>query len=146
MKFTILILTLFVHGLSFAQSQQHDHDKFPEDTLLAFEGRDAITNDECFLFITGAGRAAVYEEGMNYVVETSYSHNGDKAPKILVKQDPKNPDYFTGEDAVTKSKIAIKAKDNETNELKNWDSFIIKWLHGNHYHSNKCIDLVVHED
>lgn len=144
-KNTLLTLSsvLLIHSPVWAtQSQDHEHEHFPEGTLLAFEGVDSITQEECFLFVTDVGNA---NNVKTYKVETSYHHDDDHPAAIDVQVSPKNPQWLTGEDAQTQSKIVIQLATDDQ-DIRTANSYTIKWLHGNHFHTNKCVQLTPHID
>lgn len=145
MKKQLLAMALVLaSGTAFAGD--HDHDEFPEGTLLALEGQDAISKEECFLFVTDVGYTGPEQRPDQFFakVQTNYVHGHDAPAAISVRLHPDRADVLTGLGPNGKDQIAIFL-DPATLDLRNAKSFSLKWLHGSHFHTNRCVNLVVHE-
>lgn len=127
---------------SFAQAADHDdHENFPEGTLLALEGQDAVTKKECALFVTDIGTV----DGRFYAkVVTSYTHNHDHPEEILVGVSPERPDVLIGTGPNGKDQIAIFLGSTDA-DLQTAQSFNFKWWHVNHAHTYRCVNLQRHD-
>lgn len=150
LKALVISALLLAGASSRASSEDHDHESFPEGTLLALEGRDAITQEECLLFVTDVGYTGAEETADQFyaVVQTSYSHNQDHPQVITVKAKAQKPDILTGlgENGQDQIALFLPAQVAGHIDLRNVNSFNLRWLHGNHFHTSRCINLVVHED
>lgn len=124
-----------------------DHDNFPEGTLLALEGSDAISKEECLLFVTDVGFTGPEKTADQWyaTVQTSYNHGGATAAPFTVKIHPTKPGVVLGAGANGQDEIAIFL-DPQDLDLRNAKSFNLKWFHVNHFHTNRCDNMQVHED
>ncbi len=146
--FAFLIAPLFVSSLALAESHDHDdHSDFPEGTRIAFEGIDAVSRQECALYVTDIQQQA--DGAYIYTAVTSYSHDEDSAGAFQIQANPNKMELLTGTadsgNPKAPHQIGIFLK-QPTGNIVDAQSFNLRWLHGNHYHTNKCINLVVHED
>jgi hypothetical protein len=140
------VLTLFIGVQSFAQQKhEDDHEGWPENTLLALEGQDAITKEECLLFVTEVGYTGPEQTADQFfaVVETSYAHGSDHAAPFTVKAVANKAGVLSGLGSNGQDQIAIFL-DPQALDLRNVKSFNLKWLHGNHFHTNRCVNMTVH--
>lgn len=139
----ILLTCSLVGNAAFA----HDHDEFPEGTLLALEGNDAISNQECLLFVTDVGFNGPEQTPDQWyaTVQTSYNHGGATAAPFTVKAHPTRPGVLFGTGANGQDQLAIFL-DPQDLDLRNAKSFNLKWLHVDHFHTNRCVNMQVHED
>lgn len=136
---SIIFASLLLGSVAFA----HD-DHFPEGTLLALEGQDAITKEECFLFVTDVSDSRAPDQYYAKVL-TSYSHDHDAPQAIQVRVYPNRADLLVGTGPNGQDQIAIFLSSADLN-LQNATSFNLKWLHGNHFHNNRCVNLKPHQD
>jgi hypothetical protein len=125
----------------------HDHDEFPEGTLLALEGADAISKEECSLFVMDVGYTGPEQTDEQWYasVLTSYNHNGASASSITVRKHPTRPGALTGVGANGEDEIAIFLEPQDL-DLRNAKSFNLKWRHDDHFHTNRCLNLEIHKD
>lgn len=144
----ILISGLIFNLQAVAEDHDHgdEHEGWPENTLLALEGQDAISKEDCLLFITDVGFTGSEKTDDQFyaVVQTSYSHNQDHAEAITVKTVPGKSGVLMGLGANGQDQIALFL-DPQVLDLKNIKSFNLRWLHGNHFHNNRCVNMTVHE-
>lgn len=144
----LLFSSLIISTSSFAESHDHDdHEHFPEGTLIAFEGIDAVSRQECALYVTDIQQQA--DGAFIYTALTSYSHDEDSAGAFQIQVSPSKKDLLLGTadsgNPKAPHQLGIILK-QPTGNIADAQSFNLRWLHGNHYHTNKCINLVVHED
>ena len=142
----LIVLNLFIGLQSFAQQQhEDDHEGWPENSLIALGGRDANTNEECFLFVTEVGYTGPGQTAEQFfaVIQTNYAHGSDHAAPFTVKTVANKPGVLAGLGSNGQDQIAIFL-DPKTLDLRNVKSFNLKWLHGNHFHTNRCVDMNVH--
>lgn len=147
-SFAILATVLFLSTASFAESHDHDdHADFPEGTLIVFEGIDAVSRKECALYVTDIQQQA--DGAFIYTAVTSYSHDDDSAGAFQIQVSPSKMDLLLGSadsgNPKAPHQLGIFLK-QPTGNIVDAQSFNLRWLHGSHYHTNKCINLVVHED
>lgn len=142
-------LSLFLLACSLIGSAAlaHDRDTFPDGTLLALEGYDAITKGKCLLFVTGVGFTGAEQTPDQWyaTVQTSYNHGGATAAPFTVKIHPTSQGVLQGSGANGKDQLAIFVR-TEALDLRNISSFNLKWVHGDHFHTNRCANMKVHED
>jgi hypothetical protein len=141
----ISALTLFISTPSFAHKDHDHHEGWPENTLLALEGQDAITKETCFLFVTDIGYTGPEQTQEQFfaVVQTNYAHGSDKPSPFIVRAVPNKPGVLAGTGASSQDQIALFL-DPQDLDLRNVKSYNLKWLHGNHFHMNRCMNLSVH--
>ena len=148
---TIILAGFFIGTTAFSfaldHNHDHDHDQFPEGTLQAYEGQDAITGKECLLFITDVGYTGPEHTPAQWyaTVLTSYRHDGDGAAPFTVKLHANKPGVLVGAGSNGQDLIALFLDPQDLN-LNNLQSFNLKWLHGDHFHTNRCINLQAHQD
>ncbi|MEK2688592.1 hypothetical protein [Bdellovibrio sp. GT3] len=137
--FSLLANTAIAHG------DDHDHGGFPEGTLLALEGVDAISKSECMLFVTDVGYTGPEQTPDQWyaVISTSYSHGHAAPTPITVKIHPEKAGVLYGTAANGQDQIAVFLNPQEI-DLRNINSFNLKWLHGDHFHTNRCVNMQVH--
>lgn len=140
-----LLLFLFLVGVSpsvFAD----DHKEFPEGALLAMEGKDSITKQECFLFVMDLGFTGPEQTSEQFFAKvlTAYSHGQDAPEPIEIRSVSGKPGVLSGTAANGKDQIALFL-DPVHLDLKNIKSFNLKWWHHNHFHTNRCVNMKVHE-
>lgn len=147
MKRHILAVAALTISILGASQSAYTHGTFPEGTLLAMEGKDAITKEECLLFVTEVGFSGPEQttEQWYATVLTSYSHGGVSSEPITVRAVPTRPGALSGKATNGQDQIAIFLEPTAL-DLRNAKSFNLKWLHGDHFHSNRCIGLRVHQD
>ncbi len=141
------LLTLLVSVQTMAQHNHEDeHEGWPENILLALEGQDAISKDECLLFVTDVGYTGPEQTAEQFyaVVQTNYAHGADQAAPMTVKAVSGKPNVLMGTGTNGKDQIAIFLNSSDL-DLNQITSFNLKWLHGSHYHTNRCVNMVVHE-
>ncbi|MBX3039407.1 MAG: hypothetical protein KF789_01710 [Bdellovibrionaceae bacterium] len=140
-RFLIAFSLLALSPFALANDHDHDDHDFPEGTLIALEGQDAVTKKECALFVTDLGTV----DGRFYAkVITSYMHDHDQPQEILVGVSPERPDVLVGTGDNGKDQIAIFLESTEA-DLQTARSFNLKWWHVNHFHSYRCVNLKVHD-
>jgi hypothetical protein len=140
-----VVLTLvFTLAMPFAFAAEHDHDEFPEGTLLALEGVDAISGQECALFVMDVSAPGTTEDQFYAKVLTSYAHGDDAPEAILIKPVAGKPGVLAGTGSNGKDQLALFLDPTDLN-LQNAKSFNLKWLHGTHFHTNRCVRLQIHE-
>lgn len=146
-KTTLILSLIGASPTAWAEEHDHDHEHFPEGTLLALEGQDAVSKADCFLFVTDLGFTGPEQTPAQFFakVQTSYSHDRDAAQEITVQLHATRPDVLVGTGANGQDQIAIFL-DPHTLDLRTAKSFNLKWLHGTHFHTNKCMGLTPHED
>jgi hypothetical protein len=139
------LLTLMISVQAFAQHDQ-EHEGWPENTLLALEGQDAISKDDCLLFVTEVGFTGTEQTPDQFfaVVETNYAHGNDHAAPITVKPVANKPGVLAGVGVNGQDQIAIFLTPQDL-DFRNVKSFNLKWLHGSHFHTNRCVNMTVHE-
>ena len=143
----LLTLLVFIGLYSTAQATpgDHDHIEFPPETLLALEGQDAISKEECFLFITDLGYEGTESPENFYAkVLTSYSHDHQTAEAITVRAVPGKSGVLSGLGVNGQDQIVIFLPEPVT-DLRLAQSFNLKWWHVNHFHNNRCVNLQIHQ-
>lgn len=112
------------------------------NTLVELQGQDAANKSECSLFVTEVGFTGPEQTPDQWYarVHTSYDHNGDSPSQILVRMHPSRPGALVGNGANGQDQIAIFL-DPQNLDLNNAKSFNLKWLHGDHFHTNRCVNL-----
>lgn len=159
----VLVASLVLGNAALAQG--HDHDEFPEGTLLALEGKDAISKQECALFVMDVGFTGPEQTVDQWyaTVLTSYSHGGDAAAAMTVQVHPTKPGTLFGTGANGQDQIVIFLDPQSVSQvasgshlssdltsqdidLRQAKSFNLKWLHGDHFHTNRCMNLQAHQD
>jgi hypothetical protein len=140
----VTLLTLFASSQAYAQHND-EHEGWPENTLLALEGLDAITKEDCLLFVTEVGFTGPEQTPDQFyaVVETSYNHAGSHAAPMTVKSLASKPGTLSGVGANGQDQIVLFLNPQSL-DLRTIKSFNIKWLHGNHFHTNRCVNMKVH--
>lgn len=138
----IIAVVIMALTLNSAFAVAHDQDSFPQDALLILEGQDAVTKEECFLFVMDVSQDA---NAFSAKVLTSYIHGHDTPQAITVQAIPDRPEVLVGTGANGQDQMAIFLSSNNL-DLRQANSFNLKWLHGNHFHTNRCLHLQVHED
>ncbi|WP_413581666.1 hypothetical protein [Bdellovibrio sp. HCB288] len=140
----VLALSLMAQQ-AFAHDHDHDHGGFPEGTLLALEGEDASTKSACMIFVTEVGYTGSEQTPDQWyaVIATSYSHGHVAASPITVKIHPERAGVLFGTGANGQDQIAVFLNPQDI-DLKNINSFNLKWLHGDHFHTNRCVNMQVH--
>jgi hypothetical protein len=143
-SFAVLILLTFSH-FTFA-SGPHDHENFPEGTLLALEGTDAITQENCFLFVMETGYTGVEQTPDQFYANilTSYHHDDATPAPIQIKLAANKPNVLTGLADNQKDQVAVLLSEAGT-DLRKATKFNLKWWHVNHFHTNQCTNLKVHD-
>lgn len=143
---TALMTVSLVFGATTAVADDHGHGEFPEGTLLALEGRDAISKAECFLFVLDVGYSGPENAPEQFYakVSTSYSHGHDAAAPIVVKTVAGKPNVLVGTGDNGKDQVAV-IFDQGVTDLRDAKAFNIKWWHSTHFHTNRCENLSVHE-
>lgn len=141
--FTILLAFPLFGNIATADN----HDGFPEGTLLALEGKDAVSNKDCLLFVTDIGFTGPEQtpEQWYAIVQTSYKHGSASAAPFTIKLHPTKPGILSGTGSNGKDQLAITL-DPQALDLRNVKSFNLKWLHGDHFHTNRCVGMQVHQD
>lgn len=140
-----------VLGLAFCISahadQPDDHSNFPAGTLVAFEGKDAVSDAPCFLFMTDRGFTGPENLPTQYYlkVQTSYSHNGDNAGEFILAPAGAGQSTMAGTSTTGSNQLALMFNGSFL-DLKNAKSFNLKWKHGSHFHNSRCNNLVEHVD
>lgn len=141
------LVSLFISTQVFAQhNPEGKHKGWPENSLLVLEGQDAISKRDCFLFVTEVGFTGSEQTAEQFfaVIETNYVHGGDKPAPFTIKLLKDKPGVLSGVSNNGKDQIAIFLNPNDL-DLRNIKSFNLRWLHGNHYHSNRCVNMNIHQ-
>jgi hypothetical protein len=141
----ISVMSFLITIQAFAQDG-HEHEGWPENTLLALEGQDAVTQDECLLFVTDLGFTGPEQTPDQFfaVIQTNYAHGDAQAAPFTVKIVTNRPGVLSGVGANGQDQIALFL-DPQSLDLRNVKSFNLKWLHGNHFHTNRCVNMTVHD-
>lgn len=141
-----LFLGLALCGPVFADNHD-DHENFPPGTLVAFEGKDAISGAACMLYVTDRGFTGPENLPTQYYlkVQTSYSHNGDNAGEFNLAPSGAGQSTMAGTAATGSNQLALMFNGSYL-DLKNAKSFNLKWKHGSHFHNSRCNNLVEHVD
>lgn len=124
-----------------------DHENFPEGTLVAFEGKDAVSGNPCFLFVTDRGFTGPENLPTQYYlkVQTSYSHDNENAGEFNLSPSGAGQSTMAGTSTAGLNQLAVMFNGSFL-DLKNAKSFNLKWKHGNHFHNSRCNNLVEHVD
>ncbi len=138
----MVLLVVFLNPvLLFAD--EHEHENWPENTLLALEGSDAISKSECMLFVVDVQNVSASNSEFSAQVVTSYSH-GDASPSsITVKPVAGKSNLLAGLGNNQADQI-VMFLDNDNYDIQGVKSFNLKWLHGNHFHTNRCENMTIH--
>lgn len=118
------------------------HEQVPNAALWTLKGQDASNQEECFLFVTEVAPA---NSEFYAMVLTSYSHDHEAPQALRVQATPNRPKTLSGTAENGSDQIAIFLGSPEL-DLRHATAFNLKWLHGNHFHTNRCVNLQVHED
>ncbi|MFP5519273.1 MAG: hypothetical protein ACLGGX_05175 [Bdellovibrionia bacterium] len=140
-----MFLCLFSLNIAFASQGDHDHadENFPEDALLILEGADAIDQTECFLFVLETGfNGSASSQNYYLKVQSSYVHGTEASPAFVLTKHSKNADTYMGTTGQDSLAVVFKSNSIDPREIK---QFSIRWLHGSHYHTNRCQDLKPHQ-
>lgn len=139
------LLALLLACLSYPVFAQQ-HEDFPEGTLLAMEGKDSITAKECFLFVMDLGFTGPEQKPEQFFAKvlTAYSHGQEVPAPIEIRSVAGRAGVLSGTGANGKDQIAVFL-DPVHLDLKNIKSFNLKWLHGTHFHTSRCVNMKVHE-
>lgn len=143
------IFSLMLSFSAWSSDHDHDHDEFPEGTegaLLILEGTDAITKEECQLFIMETGYSGPEQTADQFYAKvlTGYSHGADTAPLFEVKPVIARPGVLSGTGANGQDRLALFLE-SAVLDLRNIRSFNLRWIHGNHPHTNQCQNMKLHE-
>lgn len=123
----LLIMTVLFGSLSQA-----------EIPLVLFEGRDLRSGRICQLKITSI--KGIHPEDKNFAieVETSYSHDKDQAPPIIVNKWVGQT--LRGENGPNKISVFFTGHKDDF-QFKSITGFALSWFHINHPHNYRCADL-----
>lgn len=108
--------------------------------LVLMEGKDSRSGKPCQLRVVAMN--GIYPEDKNFSIEleTSYSHDRDRAPLIIAKQWVGQT--LRGELGPNKIVIVFTGSREEF-QFKNISSFSLSWLHVNHPHNYRCNQMVL---
>jgi hypothetical protein len=108
--------------------------------LVLLEGRDLRNGRICQLRITAMQGTHPVESHFALEVETSYSHDRDQAPALIVNK--WEGQTLRGEDGPNKISITFSGR-KEDFQFKNITGFALSWFHINHSHNYRCADLTL---
>ncbi len=120
--------------------------EIPSGTVLSFEGKDAFSNQPCWLFVTELGYSGPEQTPQHWyaIVQTSYSHGQDRAAAFHLKIHPGRPEVLFATGTNGKDQIAVFLEPAQL-DLRNAKSFNLRWMHIDHLHTNRCLNLTVHQ-
>lgn len=139
---SILILTFIFSNASLAQKD--DHSNFPQDAILILEGYDPVKRSDCFLFVKSIEFVGgeVLPSQMIAKVQTSFSHGKDGSPNFEIRQVSGKENMMAGQ--VGKSQLAVEFQTTDL-DFALVKEYSLRWLHGNHFHNGKCLNLKEHK-
>lgn len=130
-------------SLSIAVAQD-DHERFPDDALLIFEGINPVDRTSCFLFVTSIDYVdhQIESSKMRLTAKTSFQHGADSAPIFILQQVPGREEVMSGQSG--SSQLSLQFADSRL-DFSSLQKYVIRWLHGNHFHNGQCINLKEHQ-
>jgi hypothetical protein len=75
--------------------------------------------------------------------QTSYAHGKDKSPVFEIRQVAGSENLMMGR--VGKSQLAVEFQTTDL-DFQTVKEYSVRWLHGNHYHNARCLQLKEHQD
>jgi hypothetical protein len=122
-------------------------DPTPEPVApIKYEGRDRRDpRFVCKLEISEVGFVGdeVSHQNLKAIVKTNYAHDGAQAPALEVKYQGPSSDgrfsLFKGEDE--QGNVVRLVLPPAVTDFLTVDQYAVRWLHGDHFHTNTCIQL-----
>lgn len=111
-----------------------------EGAILVLGGQDAASREPCFLYVLEVLVSESDPANSLVKLTTSYSHDGEAAEPFLVSPLASSPLVLTGIGENGEDQLAVFLFE-AGGDLTKARAFNLKWLHGNHFHTNKCLGL-----
>ena len=103
--------------------------------VMTLTGADSDNGQPCSLFV-------LESDGQVAKVSTSYAHDADQSPPIVVRGNPKRPNTVSGTGDNGRDQIAVMLSVAGT-DLTKATQYNFKWWHHNHFHTFRCLNLKV---
>jgi hypothetical protein len=143
MKISKALISVFLASLFVATTALGDSFAGAREFLaLTLSGVDASSSERCDLVVTEQGYTGPEQTPDQWYanVTTSYSHDGTTAEPFLLKIHPTRPGVLFGTGSNGQDQLAVFL-DPQGLDLQNAKSFNLKWLHGDHIHTNRCVNM-----
>ena len=111
-----------------------------ENSVIILDGNDPIA-DSCSIYLMGTTENS--EGQRQYVVRSSFSHNGDGHKLFVVPAPSADTVKSFGKNVKDPGQISLTF--SGSSDFKSVTSASIKWWHNDHFDINRCTDLQVRE-